>query len=794
MSTNTEPPPQPPPPDKLDPNLRGGKAIFFTLDTLFNRDFATERGLIRCKQLIPNLRGKSMDELKRAYHDGMAAAYVSHIHSQLSALGCHPTQGPVDKVEMMFRELNLEPPSRSDTYLIGREFGAEFNRNRFEVAGASETLAQLKSLDYAIVVADDDLEWDAVKDLNFWQYVDANIITKDPVLRKPDLRVFKRALDACGVSPKNAVIVGCSVEKDIAGILNAEAEPILYMPKQNSMEMKVQGTRVLVVRSMAELLSEISRRPENRHLEAAQRHQVPPPPSLSHPRMPQASQNQGYANDQNGGPSSQHRYEGSGQSQRPAPDPNSTDDRHTSQSWGKAPLSRILSHSGSSNETPRRHRLPDRGHPPKCYEKTARPVPTLRCTPAKRPRSEHGYVPPSRYHDQGYPDHEPPRGHHDPAGRPVQGPSAQTSSTDTPQLARLLMRPNGDGTEESSTGSRSPAYTPLSPPPTPLPSMRMFPPTEDYGIIRATSGENQPRSQYDGHGRGTLRNGNPTPGGYPTVPPPRSPYRPPIPDNSTYREPSWVGRNGNEYETSGDRYSTRGGYPPETPFSHQGSRPRDARHQGQYQSWHSGQYGEALGRSYPTQDPHRAAAAIAHPAPHGMSLQLEPPSSMYGEHGRHTSTGRNTSMYEATPDRPCEIHNARPSSGYWGFSVQRGQPSREEQRVQPHHGEVINVTSPATNPVPSSQAPQPAAQDPAILGDPSHHGDSNSTPPGLWSTLTDTGSSPATLTPQTSSPESARPDDADAEPPCRRQRTGEELREIAEAVIDLSRGHPIPPL
>jgi hypothetical protein len=177
-----------------------------------------------------------------------------------------------------------------------------------------------------------------------------------------------------------------------------------------------------------------------------------------------------------------------------------------------------------------------------------------------------------------------------------------------------------------------------------------------------------------------------------------------------------------------------------------------------------------------------------------MFQQFGPSSSMYGEHGRHTLAGRNTSMYEATPHRSYEVHNTRPLSGNRGFSVERGHPRREEQRVQPYHGAGIDLTSPATNAVPPSQAPQPTAQGPAILGDLSHHGDSNSTPPDLWGTLTDTGSSPDTLTPQTSSPESARPDDADAEPPRKRQRTSEELKEIAEAIIDLSRDHPIPPL
>ncbi|KAF5577884.1 hypothetical protein FPCIR_11867 [Fusarium pseudocircinatum] len=444
-SSDSRPPPHPQPPERLERHLQGRKAIFFTLDTLFNRDFATEHGLKRCKRVSPALRDKSMDELKRAYHNAMAAAYLNYIKSMIPGT---TSQASMDKIELMFRELNLSPPSTSDKRFISRRFTAEFNRNRFEVAGASETLAQLKNLGYAIVIADDDLKWDVVEDLNFWQYIDANIISNDLVRRKPDRSVFKRALDACGVSPKNTVIVGCSIEKDIVGILNAGAEPILYMPDYNFMHMDVQGKRVLVVRSMPELLSVIRRRPENRHLVTAQRYQ--PPPNPSHPPMVYGAQNQGYTNGQNGGPSNQHHHEGSSQFQRPASNPKPIDDRHATQPREKVPLSRILSQPGPSNETPRRHKLPDRGHPTKFFEKTAHPVPPLSGAPAKRPyesRSGYGYVSTSSYHYQGYADHDPAKRHQNPAGRANPGPSTQNSSPDTPQFTGQPMGPNGDGSD-----------------------------------------------------------------------------------------------------------------------------------------------------------------------------------------------------------------------------------------------------------------------------------------------------------------------------------------------------------
>ncbi|KAF5609120.1 hypothetical protein FPANT_252 [Fusarium pseudoanthophilum] len=712
MSTNTEAPPQPRPPDELDRDRRGGKAIFFTLDTLFDRDFANERGLEKCKRLCSRLGGKSMDELKRAYHHAMASAYRNHIRAHLPGV---VSQASVDKVELMFQELNLDPPSMDDKHLIGSAFAAGFNRNRFEVLGASGTLAQLQTLEYTIVIADDDLTWDTVKDLNFWRYIDAMIITTDMVRPKPDRSVFKNALDACGVAPKNAVIVGCSIEKDIAGILNAQAEPILYMPGYDSMEMDVQGTCVSVVRSMTELLSKIRCRPENRHLATAQRHQLPPPPT------PPASQAQGYTNDENGGSSIQHHYQGSSQSQRPASDPKPIYDGHATQSREKVPLSQPR----SSDETPRRHSLPGHAHSTKHYERISRPVPTLSCTPAKRPyatRSEDGYVPSSSYREQGYPEHDPTRGYHDPAARPNAGPSTESSSPDTPQLTGQLMGPNGDGSGQTGTGSRQPAAR--------------------IGISRVLSMTSMNIGLRE---MGTLH----------------------MVDIQLYLQLE-VGINHPSQATSpiGEAFGQA--------IMGMGTR-----------LWQIGPLHKAA-------MPLEVQARIRPPIPATPSIRVSPSLGILDTSARFRADLTRPKMHSKLA---YETHDARPWGGIWESLAGRGYPRREEQRVRPYHGEVVDLTFSTMNAAPSSQAPLSTTQGPAIPGDPSHqpsHGDSNS-PPKRWSaprpqadeqqkarssshdegSTADTGSSPHTLTAQSPSPETAGPDDAAAEPPhkpngCRR--------------------------
>ncbi|KAF5536177.1 hypothetical protein FPHYL_13030 [Fusarium phyllophilum] len=509
------PDPQPPP-EKLANDLQGSKVIFFTLDTLFDRDRATESGLNRFRELNPDLRSIPMDELKRAYHAAMASAYLQHVRNQLH--GPRPGGFPpdsCDKVSMLFQQLNLNPPALSERQQMGAEYAAAFSRNSFEVPGASQSLAQLKHLQYAIVVADHGIVWDAVEHLNFWDYIDAMVNSEGPLVRKPDPRVFLKALRACGVSAKNAVIVGGSVEHDIVGIIDAGAEPILFMPGYKHTAMHVRGKRVQVVRTLPELVSEIQRRPESSHLVPAQHRQLPPvPPFPTHPPMVDTPQNQGRSDDHNGGPLSQHRCECPSHSRHPGPVPKHVEDRHASQSRERTQPSPVPSEPYPGHETPRSYRPPDRDQSTRHYERNASLAPPLTRASSKRSfdvsQSEHGYVPSSsriRRHDQGYTYADAARGNYDPARSSSPGPSTQGHSRRPPTPATELMRPSGDGSGRLNPTNSQPVHSPWSPAPPPaLPWVKLFPLTEDYGISPNHTGDrDQPRSRSDGDENGTSR-------------------------------------------------------------------------------------------------------------------------------------------------------------------------------------------------------------------------------------------------------------------------------------------------
>ncbi|KAF4950778.1 hypothetical protein FGADI_7974 [Fusarium gaditjirri] len=489
MALRPLPPPEPP--ENLALPLQGGKIIFFTVNTLFDHDRATGCGLLKCKQLSQALRDKPIDELKRGYHKAMAVAYSQLLQAQVNVPppgGSHQTS--IDKVSMIFHQLGLDPPSESERRLIGREFAAEFSRNRYEVRDASWCLAQLKQLEYALVVVDDAVDWDVVKDLNVWHYIDALITYGEATVRKPDARVFRKALDICRVHPMQAIIVGASLEDDIVGILKVGAEPIWHSPRHHSVVVDLKGTRVLVVRSLRELVAEIHGRPNNQDLvEYQKQQQLAVPAPAVHPPMIYAPQNRGYMDERNGGPSGQYAHEGPSQPRHPGPKPSYMDDGHAYQ-----PLT-PLSESGSSDESRRSHRLPrisEHGRSSRDYKRDVRPVPPSSCVPSKRRRDGSVYQGPSLpttpeippRHGQGYLSNSELGDFNGSARGSSHGASTQERRPPSPTPATELGRGRDHRSPEIYSTSHEPVHRRPPSPPRWLPPIRLYPPTEDYGISR----------------------------------------------------------------------------------------------------------------------------------------------------------------------------------------------------------------------------------------------------------------------------------------------------------------------
>ena len=89
--------------------------------------------------------------------------------------------------------------------------------------GAIEVLTELRSLYHVGIItngaADDhpDSQYTTAKRLDLLSHVDSFVVSDAVGFRKPDIRIFRSALDSQDIRPSEAVYVGDSLSKDIAG-------------------------------------------------------------------------------------------------------------------------------------------------------------------------------------------------------------------------------------------------------------------------------------------------------------------------------------------------------------------------------------------------------------------------------------------------------------------------------------------------------------------------------------------------------------------------------------------------
>ena len=165
------------------------------------------------------------------------AAMLALAHDQFDAFKDKmPPQ--VDGQRFTTRFLDLDDhgyASRSDVYRrLADEFGldnwltVELERHfwesysrRCEISDTWATLRALKTAGKRLgVVTNGQTEWQTRKleGLGLGSFFDAVLISESEGIRKPDARIFHRALERCGVEhPADAMFVGDQPEVDVAG-------------------------------------------------------------------------------------------------------------------------------------------------------------------------------------------------------------------------------------------------------------------------------------------------------------------------------------------------------------------------------------------------------------------------------------------------------------------------------------------------------------------------------------------------------------------------------------------------
>lgn len=130
----------------------------------------------------------------------------------------HLAQARREIVRQAFGYLELDHPSLAD------EIADAFTAARFEAAhlfpGALETLRELKKRGVRLAMITNgatDVQWQKIKRFELEPYFEAILVEGDLGYGKPDPRVYRGALDALGLEPSEAWMVGDNLHWDVAG-------------------------------------------------------------------------------------------------------------------------------------------------------------------------------------------------------------------------------------------------------------------------------------------------------------------------------------------------------------------------------------------------------------------------------------------------------------------------------------------------------------------------------------------------------------------------------------------------
>ena len=124
---------------------------------------------------------------------------------------------------------------------------------------ALETLKTLKSRGLKIgLISDCSTEVPTVwKDTPFAPLIDAPIFSCVAGVKKPDLRIYRMALERLGVEPESCLYVGDGGSQELTGALNAGMYPVAYLIPQDEkpdITFTVEKWQGLSISTMSELL------------------------------------------------------------------------------------------------------------------------------------------------------------------------------------------------------------------------------------------------------------------------------------------------------------------------------------------------------------------------------------------------------------------------------------------------------------------------------------------------------------------------------------------------------------
>ncbi len=190
------------------------RLVLFDLDdTLFDHQHSRRSGLQMLQQVYPSLASIPLDTLVDEHERQLNATYDRVLDGQISL-----ATDRLDRFRRLFISCGIVM-DRRDITLAMQHYRHTYEEHRRAIAGAASLLAYLKPHVQIGVVTNGliSAQTEKIAACHLEGLIDFVLTSEEAGVKKPDLGIFRRALERTGTRSENTVFVGDSWESDVVG-------------------------------------------------------------------------------------------------------------------------------------------------------------------------------------------------------------------------------------------------------------------------------------------------------------------------------------------------------------------------------------------------------------------------------------------------------------------------------------------------------------------------------------------------------------------------------------------------
>ena len=188
------------------------KTVFFDLDdTLFDHQYSRRCGFMALKAMHPALSAADIRDMETIHEQLTRATFTRVLDGEISV-----HEAMTERICALCTRfgITLAPENIPETV---RQYDAAYRNNRRAVPGSRELLESLKQeADLGIITNGFcDLQVEKLAICGISPLIDILVISEETGYKKPDKRIFERALAIAETEPGEAVYIGDSWDIDI---------------------------------------------------------------------------------------------------------------------------------------------------------------------------------------------------------------------------------------------------------------------------------------------------------------------------------------------------------------------------------------------------------------------------------------------------------------------------------------------------------------------------------------------------------------------------------------------------